>query len=130
MFVRSIALTATLGLHSARTANAGGCYPAFSSGDSYTVDDYVSKTVSETTPVTKTTCTSGTSGCSNGFKTEGGKTVSVKYNFKCNSGYNCGRTGFEPNSIHGVSVWEKESSSCSVSLHSIVSWVTDQPYLL
>lgn len=119
--VRSIALAAALfGLHSAHaaaTAAAIGCYATYSPGGSYTKDSYASATFMEVTEIITMPCTVGTSGCgSNGFKTEGGKTVSKKYNVECISDVWCNSRGYGPgNSQYWVHVW-KQLSECSVSL--------------
>lgn len=118
MFRVPIGLTVALfGLHSAATEDAAaGCYASYSSGGSYKKDSYASATFTEVTAMTTASCTVGTPGCgSNGFKTEGGKTVTKTHNFLCSSDVWCDSPGYEPgNSQYWGQVWEK-LSECSVS---------------
>ena len=104
--IQSIALTVALfGYGDAQS----GCYPTYSPGASYSVDDWVSATVTTTTPQNFVQQTDGT------WLDTGGVTTTTTHNYKCISADWCSNSGYAPGSLYESSAWSKDATVCSVS---------------
>jgi hypothetical protein len=92
---------------------AAGCYPAYSSGGTYSVGSAVSQSVTTTTPVSYASCSTPSSTCVNGWITTGGVSTTTKHNFVCASDVWC--SSYAPGGTYSDLAWTKDASECSVS---------------
>jgi len=121
----SIALSASL----MGSASAAGCNAAYSAGSTYIVGDLVSASVTTTTPVTYTPCsTPGVGTCTaNGFVLGGGVTTTESFNYECNSEYWCSNAGFAPGGPYSDLAWTKDSTACTGSAGTASKRPTNAP---
>ena len=101
-----------------------GCFPAYSTGASYSSGDIVSKATTSTSTSTVPCATPGSNGCDvNGFQTTT-TTTTTTYNYRCTNGLfgaYCKNAVYAPGSVHGSLAWVRDSSEC------VGSAATDAP---
>jgi hypothetical protein len=121
--LQSIALTAALvGFNS---ADAAGCYPTYSSGAKYAINDWVSATKTTTNTVTER-CDVGSSGCgSNGFKVTTTTATSTN-NYQCTNAAWCSQAAYDPAGQYSGQTWTKQSGQCTGAAGSVPA-VTPPP---
>ena len=111
--IQSIALTAALFGY----ATATGCYPAYSPGGAYKMNDNVSYFYTEDVITDCPIVVPATAGCVAGKRTT---PTTRSYNYECISDAWCGNSGYGPGSATVDSyislAWTKEGSECTVSL--------------
>lgn len=111
------ALSIALGSTLLSYADAAACNPAYASGSTYAVGDGVSVSVTTTTPVVYTPCsTPGVGTCTAaGFVLTGGVSTTATYNYACSSEYWCSNSGFAPGGTYSEYAWTKDTTACTVS---------------
>ena len=104
-----------LALVTTPASSQAGCYPAYSSGVSYSSGDTVSKSTTSTSTSTVPCATPGSDGCGiNGFRTTT-TTTTTTYNYACTQGLfgaYCKNGVYAPGSVHGSLAWVREPSEC------------------
>ena len=87
-----------------------GCFPDYVADTSrYSVDDKVSRVITDTIPATTESCTGTSKGCVNGKRTITipERTVQQRYNFECISSDWCGSAGRGPGEQYESTAWMK-----------------------
>lgn len=109
------ALSIALGSTLLSYADAAACNPAYASGSTYAVGDGVSVSVTTTTPVVYTPCTTpGVGTCTAaGFVLTGGVSTTATYNYACSSEYWCSNSGFAPGGTYSEYAWTKDTTACT-----------------
>ena len=95
-------------------ASSAGCYPAYTSGVTYSKGTAISKIVITTTAIGWTQCTVSPT-CTTGWTQTGGITTSSTYNFVCLSDTWCSAVGYEPGGTYSDLAWTKDATACTVS---------------
>jgi len=114
--VLSIALGSTLLSYA-----AAACNPAYVSGSTYAVGDGVSASITTTTAVVYSPCsTPGVGSCTAaGFILTGGVSNTATYNYVCSSEYWCSNSGYAPGGTYSDLAWTQDSTACTVSFCSV-----------